>query len=73
MAATHALHCLPDFFAGQPTTRARRSTTTIEVVDTANHLESIDESITVAEKAPAIGRCAESGMLPGLETAPIST
>ncbi|MCB0049441.1 MAG: hypothetical protein KDE24_07870, partial [Caldilinea sp.] len=58
---------VPDFFAGQLDNKSAQVDLTIEVVDTANHLESIDESITVAEKALLIDAVPESGMLrPGL-------
>ncbi len=59
---------VPDFFAGQLDNKSAQVDLTIDVVDTANHLESIDESITVAEKALLIDAVPESGMLrPGLE------
>lgn len=59
---------VPDFFIGQLDNKSAQIDLTIEVIDAANHLESIDESITVAEKALLIDAVPESGMLrPGLE------
>ncbi|MFO7630974.1 MAG: MG2 domain-containing protein, partial [Caldilinea sp.] len=54
---------VPDFFVGQLDNKSAQIDVTIEVVDTANHLESIDESITVAEKALLIDAVPESGIL----------
>ncbi|MBK8799533.1 MAG: hypothetical protein IPM07_25955 [Anaerolineales bacterium] len=59
---------VPDFFVGRLDNQRAQVDLTIEVVDTANHLESVDESITVAEKALLIDAVPESGLLrPGLE------
>lgn len=59
---------VPDFFVGQLNNKSAQIDLAIEVIDAANHLESIDESITVAEKSLLIDAVPESGMLrPGLE------
>jgi uncharacterized protein YfaS (alpha-2-macroglobulin family) len=59
---------VPDFFVGRLDNQSAQVDLAIEVVDTANHLESVDEGITVAEKALLIDAVPESGLLrPGLE------
>jgi hypothetical protein len=58
---------VPDFFVGQLDNQSAQIDLEIEVVDTANHLEAIDETITVAEKPLLIDAVPESGLLrPGL-------
>jgi uncharacterized protein YfaS (alpha-2-macroglobulin family) len=58
---------VPDFFVGQLDNKSAQIDLEIEVVDTANHLESVDETITVAEKPLLIDAVPESGLLrPGL-------
>lgn len=59
---------VPDFFVGQLDNKSARIDLAIEVVDAADHLESIDETITVAEKPLLIDAAPESGLLrPGLK------
>lgn len=59
---------IPDYFAGQLDNKKAQIDLEIQVVDTANHSEKIDDNITVAEKALLIDAVPESGMLrPGLE------
>ncbi|HHW86092.1 MAG TPA: hypothetical protein GX400_07775 [Chloroflexi bacterium] len=58
---------VPDFFVGRLDNKSAQIDLEIEVVDTANHLEAIDETITVAEKPLLIDAVPESGLLrPGL-------
>ncbi len=58
----------PEFLVGRLDNRSAQIDLKIEVVDAANHLEEIDESITVAEKLLLIDAVPESGVLkPGLE------
>ena len=58
---------VPDFFVGQLDNKSAQIDLEIEMVDAANHLESIDETITVAEKPLLIDAAPESGLLrPGL-------
>ncbi|MCS6828984.1 MAG: MG2 domain-containing protein [Caldilinea sp.] len=58
---------VPTFLVGQLDNRSAQIDLRIEVVDTANHLEAIDENITVAEKLLLIDAVPESGLLkPGL-------
>jgi uncharacterized protein YfaS (alpha-2-macroglobulin family) len=54
---------VPDFFVGQLDNKSAQIDLEIEVVDTANHLESIDDTITVAEKSLLIDAVPESGLL----------
>ena len=59
---------VPDFFVGRLDNKRAQIDLEIEVVDAANHLEAIDETITVAEKPLLIDAVPESGLLrPGLE------
>lgn len=58
---------VPDFFVGQLDNKSAQIDLEIEVVDTANHLEAIDATLTVAEKPLLIDAAPESGLLrPGL-------
>lgn len=59
---------VPEFLVGQFGNRSAQIDLTIEVVDTANHLEAIDENMIVAEQPLLIDAVPESGVLkPGLE------
>ncbi|MDQ3247871.1 MAG: MG2 domain-containing protein, partial [Chloroflexota bacterium] len=59
---------VPDYFVGQLENNTATVDLEITVVDTANHAESIDESVTVAEKLILIEAVPESGFLrPGIE------
>lgn len=59
---------VPDYFVGQLENNTAQVDLEITVIDTANHSERVDESITVAEKPILIEAVAESGFLrPGLE------
>lgn len=59
---------VPDYFVGQLDNDTATVDLEIAVIDTANHSESIDESITVAEQAILVEAIPESGFLrPGLE------
>lgn len=58
----------PDYFVGQLENNTAAVDLEITVVDTANHSERVDESITVAEKSILIEAVPESGFLrPGIE------
>jgi len=58
----------PDYFVGQLENNTADVDLEISVIDAANHSESVDESITVAEKLILIEAVPESGFLrPGLE------
>ena len=58
----------PEYFVGQLDNDTAQVDLEITVTDTANHSESIDESITVAEQPILVEAVAESGILrPGLE------
>ena len=54
---------VPDYFVGQLENNAAEVDLEISVVDTANHAESIDETITVAEKVILLEAIPESGTL----------
>jgi uncharacterized protein YfaS (alpha-2-macroglobulin family) len=54
---------VPDYFVGQLENNAAEVDLEITVVDTANHAENIDETITVAEKVILIEAIPESGTL----------
>jgi hypothetical protein len=59
---------VPDYFVGQLDNRSAEVDLNIEVIDTANHAEAVDETVTVAEKTLLIDAVPESGVLrPGLE------
>ncbi|NJR31752.1 MAG: hypothetical protein HC778_01285 [Chamaesiphon sp. CSU_1_12] len=59
---------IPDYFVGQLQNNSAEVDLEITVTDTANHAESIDETVTVAEKTILIDAIPESGFLqPGLE------
>ena len=59
---------VPDYFVGQLENNTAKVDLEINVTDTANHLEKVDENVTVAEKAILIEAVPESGFLqPGLE------
>ncbi|HRW10660.1 MAG TPA: alpha-2-macroglobulin family protein, partial [Caldilineaceae bacterium] len=59
---------VPDYFVGQLDNETATVDLEISVIDTANHSESIDESITVAEQTILVEAVPESGFLrPGLE------
>lgn len=59
---------VPDYFVGRLENNAAEVDVEITVVDTANHAETIDETLTVAEKALLIEAVPESGALrEGLE------
>ena len=59
---------VPDYFVGQLDNKSADVDLAIEVIDTANHSEKVDDSITVAEKALLIDAVPESGLLrPGLD------
>ncbi|MCB0125325.1 MAG: hypothetical protein KDE58_23890, partial [Caldilineaceae bacterium] len=59
---------VPDYFVGQLENETATVDLEISVIDTANHSESIDESITVAEQTILVEAVPESGFLrPGLE------
>ncbi len=58
----------PDSFVGQLENNTAQIDLEITVIDTANHSEQVDESITIAEKTILIEAVPESGFLrPGLE------
>ncbi len=58
----------PAYFVGQLANDTAQVDLEITVTDTANHRESVDESITVAEEPILVEAVAESGILrPGLE------
>ena len=54
---------IPDYFVGQLENNTANVDLEITVIDTANHSESIDESITVAEKTILVEAVPESGFL----------
>ncbi|MCC6456494.1 MAG: hypothetical protein IT328_16175 [Caldilineaceae bacterium] len=54
---------VPDYFVGQLENNAAEVDLEITVVDTANHAESIDDTVTVAEKKILIEAIPESGTL----------
>ncbi len=54
---------VPDYFVGQLENNAAEVDLEISVVDTANHAENIDETITVAEKTILLEAIPESGNL----------
>jgi uncharacterized protein YfaS (alpha-2-macroglobulin family) len=54
---------VPDYFVGQLENNAAEVDLEITVVDNANHAESTDESITVAEKTILLEAIPESGIL----------
>ncbi len=59
---------VPDYFAGQLENNAAEVDVEVTVIDTADHAETVDETVTVAEKAILIDAVPESGFLkPGLE------
>lgn len=59
---------VPDYFVGQLENETASVDLEITVVDTANHSESIDATITVAEQTILVEAIPESGTLrPGLE------
>ena len=59
---------VPDYFVGQLENNTAQVDLQISVTDTANHRESVDESITVAEKLILVEAVPESGFLrPGIE------
>lgn len=59
---------VPDYFVGQLENNTANIDLEISVVDTANHVENIDESVTIAEKLILIEAVPESGFLrPGIE------
>ena len=59
---------VPDYFVGQLENDTANVDLEITIIDTANHSESVDESITVAEQTILVEAVAESGFLrPGLE------
>ncbi|MBW7884547.1 MAG: hypothetical protein H3C34_18290 [Caldilineaceae bacterium] len=63
----HYALAVPDVFAGQLDNRAAQIDVDIQVIDPANHLETVEEQITVAEKLLLIDAVPESGLLrPGL-------
>jgi hypothetical protein len=58
----------PDTFVGQLENNTAQVDLEITVIDTANHSEQVDESITIAEKSILIEAIPEAGFLrPGLE------
>lgn len=58
---------VPDYFVGQLDNNTAKVDLEITVVDTANHAETIDDDITVAEKPILVDGVPESGMLqPGV-------
>jgi 5-hydroxyisourate hydrolase-like protein (transthyretin family) len=58
----------PDTFVGQLENNTAEVDLEITVIDTANHSEQVDESVTIAEKTILIEAVPESGFLrPGLE------
>ncbi len=59
---------VPDYFVGQLENNTASIDLDITVVDTANHAESVTESVTVAEQPLLVEAVPESGFLrPGLE------
>ncbi len=59
---------VPDYFVGQLENNTAELDVEITVVDTANHAETIDETLTIAEKTLLIEAVPESGTLrEGLE------
>ncbi|MBX2998717.1 MAG: hypothetical protein KF893_09435 [Caldilineaceae bacterium] len=59
---------VPDYFVGQLENNSAEIDLEISVTDTADHEESIDESITIAEQPLLIEAVSESGVLrPGVE------
>ncbi len=59
---------VPDYFVGRLENNTADIDLEISVVDTANHAENIDESVTIAEKLILIEAVPESGFLrPGIE------
>jgi len=59
---------IPAYFVGQLDNKSADVDLTIEVIDTANHSEQVDDTLTVAEKALLIDAVPESGVLrPGIE------
>lgn len=59
---------MPDYVVGQLENNSAAVDLEITVIDTANHRERVDESITVAQKAILIEAVPESGFLrPGLD------
>lgn len=59
---------VPDYFVGQLDNNTAQVDLEVTVVDTANHAESIDDEVTVAEKPILIDGVPESGFLrPGVE------
>ena len=54
---------VPDYFIGQLENNAAEIDLEISVVDTANHAENIDETVTIAEKQILLEAIPESGLL----------